>query len=151
MNSPDKVDTTGAEESASADIAAFDTIAGSEQGAKMEVKNPKTGEVLRHEDGRPFTITYRGLDSETYRTFSRAQQDRRIQASFRTRTPTLAAVSEKESLELMVTMTLEWDIVLGGRVPPSNSREYRDAYTKFPWLKRQGDEFIGVEANFIKD
>jgi len=133
-----------------ADIAAFDTVASSSDGAKMEVRNPKTGEVLRHEDGRPFTITFLGKDSETFRTLARQQSDRRIATSMRTRAPTLTAVIEKDDLELIVAMTQEWDIILDGKPAPSDAKSYRAAYIKYPWLREQGDEFVGVRANFIK-
>jgi hypothetical protein len=133
-----------------ADIADFDTIAAAEEGSVMEVRNPKTGEVLRHADGRAFTITYRGKDSEFFRNVARAQSDRRIANNMRTRTPVLTAVIERDDIELMVAATLKWDIVLGGVVPKSDPAAYRAAYTKYPWLKEQGDEFVGVRANFIK-
>ena len=146
----DETKTAEAKPDASADIADFDTVAGSEEGSVMEVRNPKTGEVLRHDDGRPFTIMFRGKDSEAFRGLARAQSDRRISANMRTRAPVLTAVIEKDDIELLVTASLKWDIVLGGKIPPSNSNEYRAAYTKYPWLRRQGEEHIAVEANFIK-
>lgn len=147
----------GAAKPASADIADFDTVAAAEEGSVMEVKNPKTGEVLRHEDGRAFTITYRGKDSAAFRELGRAQSDRRIEQNMRTRMPVKSAVIERDDIELIVAATLKWDIVLGKngdgtpRLPPSKPNEYRAAYTKYPWLKEQGDEFVGVRANFIKD
>lgn len=139
-----------------ADIADFDTTAASEEGVAMEVRHPKTGEVLRHApkegelEGRPFTITYRGKDSPVFRDLARKQQDRRIQANIRTRSPILSAVVEKDDIDLIVAATIKWDIVLNGKIPPNDPKEYRAAYTKYPWLKEQGDEFIGVRANFIK-
>jgi hypothetical protein len=115
------------------------------------VRNPKTGEVLRHADGHPFTITFRGKDSEAFRAMARAQSDRRISANMRTRSPVLTATIEKDDIELIVAATLKWDIVFNGKVPKSEAKEYRAAYTKYPWLKEQGDEFVGVRANFIKN
>lgn len=134
-----------------ADIAAFDTVTACETGAQMEVRNPRTGEVLRHEDGRAFTITFLGKDSDTFRTLARQQSDRRIASSMRTRAPTLTAVAEKDDLELIVAMTQEWDIILDGKPAPCDAKSYRAAYLKYPWLREQGDEFVGVRANFIKD
>src|ERR1043166_9886617 len=84
------------------DIADFDTVAGSEEGSVMEVRNPKTGEVLRHDDGRPFTITYRGRDSEAFRALARAQSDRRIAANTRTRAPVSTDVIKSAEYALIV-------------------------------------------------
>jgi hypothetical protein len=134
-----------------ADIANFDTVASSEEGSVMEVRNPRTGEVLRHEDGRAFTITFRGKDSESFRNLARNQQDRRMAAVRRTQAPILSAVIERDDIELITAATLKWDIVLAGQAPKSDPKEYRAAYTKYLWLKEQGDEFVGVRANFIKE
>lgn len=139
------------QETGAADISDFDTAAGSEEGSKMEVRNPKTGDVLRHPDGRPFTITYLGKDSEAFRRLARQQSDRRIANNMRTRTPILTAVIEKDEIELLVIVTKSWDILIGGEAPKSDPKEYRAAYTKYPWLKEQGDEYVGVRANFIKN
>jgi hypothetical protein len=132
------------------DLMSLDTVASSEEGAVMEVRHPKTGDVLRHDDGRPYTITYRGKDSEAFRDLARKQQDRRVQANMRTRTPVLSSVIERDDIELIVAATMSWDIVYDGGVPKSDPKLYRQAYTKLPWLKEQGDEFVGVRANFIK-
>lgn len=132
------------------DIAAFDTISASDEGSVMEVKNPKTGDVLRHEDGRPFTIRFRGRDSEVVRSLIRAQSDRRIQQGIRSRIPASSASIERDEIELIVAATMEWDIILGGQPAKNSTQAYREAYTKYPWLREQGDEFIGVRSNFIK-
>jgi hypothetical protein len=132
------------------DIADFDTVSSSTEGSAMEVRNPRTNEVLRHADGRPFTITLRGKDSEQYRELARKQQDRRIQANMRTRMPVLSSTIEKDDIELNVVATVSWDILLGGKAPKNDPKQYRDAYTKYVWLKEQVDEFLGVRANFIK-
>jgi hypothetical protein len=145
-----------------ADIADFDTISACEKGADMEVRNPATGEVLRHDPqsgeaiGRPFTITFKGSDSKTFQDKAFDNQDRRLATQMRTRSATLSRVAVKDDIEVLVAATLQWDIVLGKmpdgtpRIPPSNSNEYRAAYTKYPWLKRQADEFTGNVGNFIK-
>ena len=132
------------------DLASLDTVASCEEGAVMEVRHPKTNEVLRHDDGRPFTITFRGRDSEVMRDVARKQQDRRAAAYARTRSMVTSAVSERDDVELIVAATIKWDIVYGGGVAKCDPNLYREAYTKLPWLKEQGDEFVGVRANFIK-
>jgi hypothetical protein len=149
MNDQTKTDEATADPVVASDISDFDTVAGADAGAVMEVRSPKTGDVLRHEDGRPFTITYHGQDSEAVRSISRAQNDRRAQQNARTRSPIMSASIERDDIELLVAATMKWDVVLGGTVPPSNQASYRAAYTKYPWLKDQGDQFVGVRANFI--
>lgn len=138
------------------DIGSFDTVATAEEGAVMELRHPKTGDVLRHAPkdgetiGRAMTITFRGKDSEAFRAMARRQSDRRIAQNMRTRQPILTEVIEKDDIELMVAATKSWDIWLNGEIPKSVPDRYREVYTKFPWIKEQGDEFIGVRSNFIK-
>lgn len=131
------------------DMAAFDTIKAAERGSVMEVRKPdKSGDVFRHADGRPFTITVLGKDSETFKSAARAQSDRRIAQNMRTRQPVLTAVIERDDIELLVAVTVDWDIILDGKKPPANSKEYRAAFTRYPWLKEQLDEWVGLRSNF---
>lgn len=132
------------------DIADFDTEAASEAGAVLEVRNPSTNEVLRHDDGRPFTIKLAGKDSERVQKAARDQSDRNIAAQARTRAPMRVAVIEKGNVEILVAATIEWDVVLGGQKAESNAKAYREAYTKYKWLAEQVDEFVGVRSNFLK-
>jgi hypothetical protein len=132
------------------DLADLDMTGPSEKGAVMEVRHPATGETLRHDDGRPQTITVLGRDSEKFLTLARKQNDRRIQQTMRTRMPASSAAIEKDDIELLVTATIDWDIYLGGAKPEANAKNFRDAYTRFRWLREQVDEFAGNRSNFLK-
>ena len=132
------------------DIAELDTAAACEEGAILEVRHPATNEVLRHEDGRPFTIKLAGKDSDRVQKAARDQTDRNIAAQSRTKAPTKVAVIEKGNIDVLVAATLEWDVVLGGGKATNNATAYREAYTKFKWLAEQVDEFVGARANFLK-
>ncbi len=137
------------------DISEFDTVADADVGAKMEVRNPKTGEVLRHSpddtdpDGRPFTITYIGKDSPKIQDIARKQSDRRM-AQLRRGQPIPTAVTEADAVDLLVAATTGWDIILGGAAPAFDPKACRAAYIKYPWLWEQGNEFAGLRANFSK-
>ncbi len=119
-------------------------------GQKMEVRHPGTGEVMRHDDGRPFTITLVGKDSDRYLQLQRQMTDRRLQAMQRTRQPLLSAMGEKDEVDLLVNATLDWDVVFGDNGSSKPSPEnYRRAYTTARWLRKQVDEFVGNTANFF--
>lgn len=132
------------------DLADLDMAGPSEKGAVMEVRHPATGETLRHDDGRPQTITVLGRDSEKFLALARKQNDRRLQQSMRTRMPAGSAAVEKDDIELLVAATVDWDIYLGGAKPESNEKNFRDAYARFRWLREQVDEFAGNRSNFLK-
>lgn len=115
----------------------------------MEVKNNR-GEILRHPDGRPFTITFRSKDSEQVVNLARAQSDRRIAINARQQVPIMSGVIDKDNIELLVVATVEWDILLDGKKPPSRPEEYRRAYTRLRALYEQGDQHLGIRAHFTK-
>lgn len=121
------------------------------EGTTMEVRHPGNGEVLRWEDGRPYTITLVGKDSDRFLKLQRDIQDRRVQVMTRTKQPILASVQDRDEVELLVNATLTWDMMYGnnGSSKPS-PQNFRDAYTKCRWLKRQVDDFVGNTANFFK-
>lgn len=132
------------------DLASLDTSEASEKGAKLELRHPNTGEVLRHDDGRPFTITLVGRDSNRFMSLARAQSDRRLQQALRSRQPVMTAAVEKDDTELLVNATLEWDIIFDGKPAENNPKAYRDVYSNpgYRWLREQVDEFVGNRANF---
>lgn len=133
-------------------LDAYDTTAGAEEGAVMEVISPgKDGEVLRWPDGRPWTITYYGADSKRVQVLVLNQADRRLAAMFRSRAPQTIMGTEADVLDQLVEATKSWDIPLGDGTPAKNDpKEYRAAYLKYKWLYDQGNVFVGTRANFLK-
>jgi hypothetical protein len=133
----------------SADIADLDT---SSAETTLELRNPYTDEVLRHEDGRPMTITHLSNESDEFETLARKQQDRRNQQFIRSRAPALSSVTEKDSIELLVAITVRWDILFDGKLLESTPEAYRALYgnPKYKWLRKQLDTNAGNLANFTK-
>lgn len=138
------------------DIAEFDTVAEADAGAVMEVRSPKTGEVLRHPpdannpDGRPFTINYIGKDSPKVVALARQQNDRRIKQMRRTGETVQTSLLESDAIDLLVAATTGWDVILNKETAKSDAGSYRSAYVKYPWLYEQGNEFVGLRSNFTK-
>lgn len=128
------------------DLSSLDV---SEQTSVMEVKN-LIGDVMRHEDGRPFTITYRSKDSKKVVDLGQQQLDRARTFARKTgqMRPTSADVSD--AIELLVAATVEWDIILEGKKPESKEADFRAAYKKYNALYEQGNEHVGLRANFTK-
>lgn len=130
-----------------AEVAAtFDTVAAAENASVMEVRAPD-GEVVRWPDGRPWTIKLRGKDCQAFQDAARRQQDLRVSAQIRTRAATPIASIQKGDIELLVLLTESWDVGFPG-LEKSTPQNYRTAYTKYPALKEQVDEYTGVRTNF---
>jgi hypothetical protein len=131
------------------DLLNLDPASAAEEGSQMEVRHPSTGQVLRFDDGRPFTITLMGSDSRAVIELATKQQDRRIEAQMRTRKAIPMSVIERDNIELLVVATKGWDLILGGQVPPSKPEEYRKTYIKFRWLREQVQAFCDDRGNFL--
>lgn len=123
-----------------------------DEGRDMELRN-KLGEVIRHADGRPFTITLLGADSKLFRDLLQKQSDRRSEQFFRTRRPVPAAIMQRDNRELLLRMIKKWDIAFQGQPVPSNEKGYRSILENEkigPEVLRQIDDFVGNAANFSK-
>lgn len=132
-------------------LDAYDTTAGAEEGAIMEVISPN-GDVLRWPDGRPWTITYYGADSPRLENIALSHADRANAHVARTRSFQPAKVDQKYKLDYLVAATKSWDIPLANGEPAKNDqKEYRDAYLKYKWLARQGHVFVDTTGNFLKN
>lgn len=144
-------------------LDSYDTSPVAEEGAVMEVVGPGVdGEVLRWPVppdapegtlGRPWTITFYGMDSKRLQALVRNQSDRRVAVAFRTRQPQAFSGTEADTIALLVAATKEWDIPLSDGTPAKNDpKGYRDAYSHpgYRWLYEQGVAFINAPANFLK-
>lgn len=121
------------------------------EGIQMEVRHPGTGEVLRHDDGRPYTITLVSRDSDQFLQLQRQIQDKRAAALWRSRQPLPASAVERDDVELLVAATMSWDLYYQDEATSQPKPEnYRKAYSQQRWLRRQVDEFVGNDANFFK-
>lgn len=121
----------------------------SEQTSVMNVRN-LAGDIMRHEDGRPFTITYRSKDSEKVIAMGRAQTDKLRQFMRRTGQTLPVSTSEADAIDLLVAATVEWDIILDGKPVASDEKTFRAVYKKLNALFEQGNEHVGLRANFTK-
>lgn len=119
-----------------------------DKGAVLEIKHWQTAEVLRHDDGRPFTITLLGRDAEKLVSLSRRQVDAHSARRARTNQPVPVEALEKDLIDMAVAATVEWDVILGGEKAPCAPAAYRAAYSQYPWLFEQVSEFIGNRGNF---
>lgn len=135
------------------DLSALSTKQLSEEGAVLELSNPKTGDPLVNSDGSPVTVTLTGVDGLKYREFQRKIQNRRMKQIGRTGKAKLdfdAVEMEKEALELLANCTLGWSgIEWKGSALQFSVENAMMLYGELPWLKDQVDLFIGDRQNFF--
>ena len=136
------------------DLATMDTKSMAEEGALMEVTDPRTGDPLKDSDGNKVTITLAGMDSKRYQDGQYKIQNKRINQSIRKGRMQATIDAEdlaKENLELLVDCTLSWSgFTWRGEVLPCTAENARMLYTQLGWLREQADSFIADRQNFFR-
>ena len=131
------------------DLAAIDTVKGSNDGFDVRIYHPGTSEDL------DITINVLGKDSDAFQKVSRGQNKRRMakmsKGGFRNvSTPPVEEI-ESDGIELLASCTTGWSGVVIDKKEIEFSKENAVMiYDRFPWIKEQVDLAIGDRANFIK-
>jgi hypothetical protein len=135
------------------DLAALDTVQGSNEGFEVSIYNPATTENLG------LFITVLGKDSDEFQRVSRAQQKKRMEkmskGGFRNTNVPVESI-EADGIQLLAAVTKSWrqgekqTITLDGRELDCSKDNAAMIYERFPWIREQVDVAIGDRANFIK-
>jgi hypothetical protein len=113
--------------------------------AAMELKDPRDGKTICHDDGRPFTITLRSSD---HRDVVKASH-RLLDESIGARRQTATAIIERTA-KLCAAATETWDIVLNGKCPECTVVSAQQLYLDYPWIREQVNAFAAERGNFVK-
>jgi len=151
------------------DLASLDTGKASDEGARIELLHPTTGEEL----GMFFTVL--GKHSQVFREIIKERVDKRRLAEFQAQrknkpyNPTADEI-ESEGLKLLIACTVSWETEVSAINPKTKLAEiletkpvwlfggeelsftYANAervYSKMLWIREQVDEAIGSLENFI--
>lgn len=135
------------------DLKALDTIAASNAGAPMTVRDAN-GKAVRDAAGNPVTITLLGVDSNEYQSRKREHVDRVLQSQLQSRRRQSTAISaesfEDDTLEDCIACTTGWHgIVFEDKELEFSAANVRMLYTKLPMLREQVEEFIADRVNFL--
>jgi len=135
------------------DLAALDTVKGSNIGFEVSIYNPATNEDLG------LFITVLGKDSDEFQKVSRAQQKKRMEkmskGGFRNTNIPIESV-EADGIQLLAAVTKSWrqgekqTVTVDGKELACNKDNAAALYERFPWIKEQVDAAVGDRANFIK-
>ena len=128
------------------DLSSLDTVAGSEEGAWMEVCHPVTGEPL---DGGTVRIKLAGPDSKVYRHALNSGINRRLVKNANKMQQTVE-MSEADAIQVLAKATMDWkNLHLDGEDVKFSKEAALDIYRTIPWIKEQVDEFLNERANFL--
>jgi hypothetical protein len=136
------------------DLAQIDTKTLAETGVEMPVKS-LDGKPLIARNGDPVVISVLGSDSTKYRTLTRAQLRKRMEAMAAGKQGALTEAemdeTERDVIDVLVACTVGWKGVLTteGEPIPFTEDNVRKLYSAYPVIREQVDEFISKRANFI--
>ena len=123
------------------DFTKLDFATKAEAGAVMQVKNPLTGEELGA------TVTVIGTDSKAFRNLAK---QRAIASMERTAEDLKTYDAEAANIEMIAKCILGWSGFSEGKTEIAFSFENAVMMlTKYDWLAKQIDQFIGDRTNFL--
>ena len=129
------------------DLSILDTVRNANEGEKVTLSHPGTGELFYNGDGSEMTVTILGPDSDKWKTTRHAIYNRRMALK-------KARVSGEEVdntlLNSLVAVTVSWNITLGGEQPQCTPDKVREVYEKYPWVMKQVQAYFDDETNFSK-
>ena len=129
------------------DLSSIDLQAAAEQGEKMYLEHPVTGETVKDDDGNPMWSKVLGTDSKAYnRAVSRI-------ASKRTRKGKGQITVEQQAenaADLLSELSVDWYIQTDKDYPEFSADAAKQLYIEHKWIRQQVDDFAGDRANFYK-
>lgn len=122
------------------DLALFDF---SKATAVMTLKRPDNGDIIKGEDGKPFTITLKSSDHEDVVAVRDSELDKIRHARMAT-----TKTGRNFTIELLTACTASWNLTWNGKQPECTPENVRKLYAEQPWIREQVDVFVGDRANF---
>jgi len=123
----------------------------SNDGAKMDLIHPVSGEILMDGDGNSMYIRVAGVYSDHYQKSSRSVMDRRLsKQKGRKKVNITAEQMENENTETIARCVIDWNILVNSVVPPC---DFENVYKvlidpQFRWIREQIEDFMEDDSNF---
>lgn len=136
------------------DFSTLDSRAAAESGAVIDLLDPRSGEPLLDDDGKPYWIEIIGMDSAKLRAVSQSIVGKRVTNIRKGKGVEYDADAEDaEKFRLYATATKSWNVpTFDGQVLECNEKNARKLYAdpRFPWIAEQIDKEIANRARFFK-
>lgn len=132
------------------DLSDLDISAASEAGVVVEIVRPGSAGPIMTPDG-PMSVTVAGEQSERFQKARRSAANRRL--AMKGRSKLTIEELEEEALDSLCKCVLAWNGFYKAGVQLASDYTNVRAILANPgyvWLRKQIDEAVGDEANFIK-
>ena len=114
----------------------------------MELLHPVTGEVIRDDKDKAFTITLLGSDTNSYKAeFNAVLKEVRAQKKDQTERE-----SEKRGATMLAKITTDCYLIMDSKKMKYSVEAMADLYfnPEYTWIREQVEAFTRNRANFIK-
>lgn len=131
------------------DLSDFDTVAGSNEGAGVDILNPQTGELFEPS----IVIWIYGVDSTLFQKAQQIATNKRLKGLGRKRgNITFTAEDlEEEGLNALAKCVFKWEnIEWEGKTLECTFKNIRMVLERLPWMREQLDVFMTDRANFLQ-
>lgn len=127
------------------DLSLLDSKKGANEGRELIIVNPATGLET------DIMITLAGIDSDIYQAIDREAARKRFKLLSRRQELKLTPEEiEEERLDMLAKCTLGWSgLQENGQDMPYSYANARRIYQNYPVIRRQVDQFIGDQSNFL--
>lgn len=127
------------------DLSNLDVKKAASEGSVLELLHPVTGEVVKDEKDKPFSLTLIGSDSDTFKRSMRRNVEKRM--NNKSKKVDLDS-SEMDGINILASCTIDCYLILNGK--KVDAKDISEVYKDFPWVREQAESFINDRANFIK-
>jgi hypothetical protein len=136
------------------DLNNLDAKAAAESGARIELIDPRNGDPLVDDAGKPYYVDLIGTDSAKLRAISKRVVERRVTDIRKGRNVDYDADAEAaERVKLYAAATIGWYLpTLDGQQLEFSEKVAKSLYAdeRFPWLVEQIDKAIADRQRFFK-
>jgi hypothetical protein len=114
------------------------------------LRHPRSGEPYPNDDGSEMTITVHAPWTKAYRSagFKHANERLRKRKGNKEDFDFTFEELEEAGIDLLVDVTIDWNITFGGEKPKFTAKKAKEVYTEIFWIKGQLEGAINEAGDF---
>ena len=131
------------------DLTKLDVVSLANEGSRLELIHPTTGEPLTDEGkpAKPYFIQLLGSDSDAYRNVLKRRAEKTVTNKNK---KVDIEKSLRDGASLLAKCTIDCYMIENGKQVQCQRDELIRLYLGYPWIREQVEQFMVDRSNFIK-